>query len=163
MTGYNYSIIVPPGTTFKQPLIITKGVKPGTIRNLHIEFPTGCNRFVYVRVWMGETPLVPDDKGEWLRGNGHLYPYTMDFEVKAMQGTLKMIFASPDATLEHMINIGLGHTAIPAPDTLTPAIEALTNSVNVLVSTMEQKGDEQTSILKRLTGGLLGGESRHSR
>lgn len=160
MTGYNYSIIVPPGRTFKNPLIIVKGVKPGTIQNVHIEFPHGCNRFVYVKVWMGETPLIPDDKGEWLRGNGHLYPYTVDYHVEAMQGTLKMIFASPDATLEHMINIGLGHTSIPKPDTLTPAIKALKGSVDELISITRQKQDDQISLFKKLLGGLLGGERR---
>lgn len=161
MTGYNYTIIVPPGKTLKEPMIVTKGVKPGTIENIHIEFPNGCNRFVYVKVWMGETPLIPDDKGEWLRGNGHLYPYIMDFEVKAMQGTLKIILASPDATLPHLINVGLGHSAIPKPDTLTPAIYDLKRSVDVLISVTRQKGDDQTSLLTKLTGGLLGGIRRH--
>ena len=163
MTGYNYAVTVPAGTPFKDPLIETHGIKPGTVNNVHIEFPYGCNRFVYVKVWMGETPLIPDDKGEWLRGNGHLYPYLMDFEVEAMQGTLKIIAASPDATLDHMINVGLGHSAIPKPDTLTPAINQLSNNINVLISTMEQKGDDQTSILKKLLGGLTGGQRRHSR
>lgn len=161
MTGYNYSVLVPPATTFTQPVIDVHGIKPGTIQNLHVEFPYGCNRFVYVKVWMGETPLIPDDKGEWLRGNGHLYPYLMDFEVKAMQGNLKIICASPEASLEHRINVGLGHTSIPKPDTLTPAINHLSDNVNVLISTLEQSGDKQTSLLTKLIGGIIGGQRRH--
>lgn len=163
MTGYNYFIEVPPGTPLKDPVIVTKGIKPGTITNVHIEFPNGCNRFVWVKVWIGERALVPDDKGEWLRGNGHLYPYLMDYEVEAMQGDLKIMLASPDATLTHFINVGLGHSAIPKPDTLTPAIYELKRSVDVLISIMEQKGDEQSSLLKQVLGGLIGGINRHSR
>lgn len=162
MTGYNYWINVPAGTPFSKPLIEEHTVKPGTITNVHIEFPAGCNRFVYVQVWIGEEALVPDDKGEWLRGNGNLYPYLMDYEVMPMQGKIKIIAASPDATLDHFINVGFGHSAVPKPDTLTPAVNELTIAVKELILVMEQKSDEQSSILKRLLGGLTGGISRHT-
>lgn len=162
MTGYNYWVTIPAGTAFDKPFIEEHTIKPGTITNVHIEFPAGCNRFVYVQVWIGETPLVPDDKGEWLRGNGNLYPYLMDFEVRPLQGKLKIIAASPDATLDHFINVGIGHSAAPRPDTLTPAVNELTRAVKELSILMEQKSDDQTSILKKLLGGLVGGVSRHS-
>jgi len=157
MTGYNYGVIVPAGTPFNKPLIEEHGIKPGIINNIHIEFPNGCNRFVYVQVWIGETPIIPDDKGEWLSGNGHLYPYGIDFIIEPMQGKLKIIAASPEATLDHFINVGLGHSAIPKPDTLTPAMQYLATRIDQLI-TVIQLSESASSILlgeliRRLTGG----------
>jgi len=157
MTGYNYAITVPAGTPLKIPYIEEHGVKPGTINNVHIEFPSGCNRFVYVQVWMGETPLIPDDKGEWLRGNAHLYSYLMDFQVEPMQGKLKIICASPDATLDHFINVGLGHSALPKPDTLTPAMYYLATRIDQLITIIQNSQSASNTLLgeliRRLTGG----------
>ena len=158
MTGYNYLINVPANTPFKTPVIEEHGVKPGLINNVHVEFPYGCNRLVFVKIWIGETPLIPDDKGEWLQGNGHIYPYLMDFEVEAMQGTLKIIAASPGALFDHVVNVGLGHSAIPKPDTLTPAINNLKRSVDELISVTSQKGEKTTNLLTQLLGGLIGGK-----
>ena len=157
MTGYNYAITVPAGTPLKNPVIEEHGIKPGVINNVHIEFPSGCNRFVYVQVWMGETPLIPDDKGEWLRGNGHLYSYLMDFQVEPMQGKLKIICASPDATLDHFINVGLGHSALPKPDTLTPAMYHLATRIDQLITIIQNSQSASNTLLgeliRRLTGG----------
>ena len=158
MTGYNYHITVPAGTPQHKPFIEEHGIKPGLITNVHIDFPYGCNRMVFIQVWIGEIPLVPDDKGEALAGNGQLYPYNVDFEVLPMQGDLKILAWSPNCTLDHSINIGFGHTAIPKPDTLTPAMLTLGYKVDELISVMQQQHEGQSTVWKEILRRLIGGK-----
>lgn len=145
MTGYNYHVVIPAGTAFKEPFIEEHAIKPGMITMVHVDFPYGCNRFVYIQVWMGETPLVPDDKGEWLRGNGQLYPYAMDFIVNPLEGKLKIIGASPGATLDHQINVGISHERID--DSSERIIDALT-TMNESMMSLEAIMKKQTEAIR---------------
>ena len=102
---YSKSISVPPNTKETSPILQRIKVSVGYIFRAWINFPPGCAGLVKLRVFLEDSPILPVNSSDFIRGDGYVYEYPVYIEITSEPMILKVQLWSEDDTYTHTIDV----------------------------------------------------------
>lgn len=102
-----WNLKIPANTPVGEPIKLRKGIRTGRLVELHILFPPGCVGLVGVQVFHREHILAPSDRGEWIIGDGIMWNWILDWEIRGGGNYIGLVGYNLDDTFSHEVLIAM--------------------------------------------------------
>jgi hypothetical protein len=89
------------------PVILVMPIRQGTITNIEVEFPAGCQGLTYVRLLYETVPLLPHNPTIFLVSDDRTIQSPVEFEADIPPYEITAIGYNLDDTYTHTLNIGI--------------------------------------------------------
>jgi len=101
-------LTIPADTKFDSPATLKLDMPAGLVKLITVEYPSGCNDYVYIAVLQGNTWILPDEENEGIVGNDITLSLPMSHLLESGKNELTLRGWSPGSEREHKIAVGIG-------------------------------------------------------
>jgi hypothetical protein len=102
-----YRVTLPPNTPEVNPVVQTLKIPAGTITEIDIEFPAGCQGLANIQLFYETTPLVPYNPLVYLCSDNRTIQTPIEFIADVPPYEITVVGFNLDDSYSHTINIGL--------------------------------------------------------
>lgn len=114
---YETSLTIPAGTTKASPVTTDLKITKGVIHRVEVEFRSGCDHLVGIRMQREGAQLYPTNPDGDFRGDGRAIVFDDHKPIEDQPLFIKIIGYSPNAAYDHVVYVRIG---ILPEDILTP-------------------------------------------
>lgn len=104
---YTASITTNANTPLNAPTQTIIKVAREVLHRFYVYFPPGCSGLVYVQIMHGEHPILPVNKGSWMRGDDLLIEGPTWQELTSETNIMTINTANLDTVNTHEVLVGL--------------------------------------------------------
>ena len=104
---YEYDVVVPPNTPASAPVVVTALLTAGTLTNVSVQLPRGCQGLVHAYVQDKLHRVVPANQDGDIKGDDIVVPASEEYQVPTDDYELELAAYNLDDTYTHTVTFRL--------------------------------------------------------